>query len=129
MRRRGSGFDRDRYLGPFDGDTANPVLVVGTRFDPATRYEGAEIVDELLPDSSLLTVEGWGHTSLFLSLCADDAVSHYLLTREAPAPGTTCAQDFGPFAGPVARSTADEVAQRQDARAEALEHVSLVPRR
>ena len=35
------GFDQDRYLGPFDRDTANPVLVVGTRYDPATRYEGS----------------------------------------------------------------------------------------
>ena len=63
--------DTDRYLGPFDKNTANPVLVVGNRFDPATRYEGALTVDALLPNSRLLTVEGWGHTSLFLSACAD----------------------------------------------------------
>ena len=92
-----SGFDADRYVGPWDADTANPVLVVGTRFDPATRYEGREIVRDLLPNSSLLTVEGWGHTSLFLSACADAAVSDYLLTRVPPADGTVCAQDFGPF--------------------------------
>ena len=46
---------------------ANPVLVVGNHFDPATRYEGAVIVDQLLPRSALLSVHGWGHVSLFLS--------------------------------------------------------------
>ena len=77
--------------------TANPVLVVGNRFDPATRYEGALTVKGLLPNSGLLTVNGWGHTSLFLSQCADTIVSTYLLTSSAPA-STTCTQDFTPFA-------------------------------
>ena len=54
-------------------------------------------MDALLPSSRLLTVEGWGHTSLFLSACADAIVSTYLLTSTAPA-GTTCTQDFTPFA-------------------------------
>lgn len=89
--------DEDRYLGPFTATTANPVLVVGNRFDPATRYEGAVTVDALLPSSRLLTVEGWGHTSLFLSACADAIASTYLLTSTAPAT-STCAQDFTPFA-------------------------------
>ena len=48
---------------PFDHPTANPVLLVGTRFDPASPYENAVVVDDLMPDSALLTVEGWGHTS------------------------------------------------------------------
>jgi len=90
--------DADRYTGPFTANTANPVLVVGTRFDPATRYEGAQTVAGLLPNSRLLTVNGWGHTSLFLSQCADQAVSTYLLTTAIPPPGTTCVQDFTPFA-------------------------------
>jgi pimeloyl-ACP methyl ester carboxylesterase len=89
--------DADRYLGPFNKSTANPVLVVGNRFDPATRYEGALTVKGLLPNSGLLTVNGWGHTSLFLSQCADTIVSTYLLTSSAPA-STTCTQDFTPFA-------------------------------
>ncbi len=88
--------DADRYTGPFDKLTANPVLVIGTRYDPATRYEGAVTVDGLLPNSRLLTVEGWGHTSLFLSQCADAIASTYLLTSNAPAT-STCTQDFTPF--------------------------------
>ena len=60
--------DDDRYLGPFDRVTANPVLVVGNRFDPATPYAGAIKVASLLPGSRLLTVNGWGHTSLSLGV-------------------------------------------------------------
>jgi pimeloyl-ACP methyl ester carboxylesterase len=89
--------DRDRYTGPFWTRTANPVLVVGTRFDPATRYEGAVGVAGLLPNASLLTVNGWGHTSLFLSGCADQLVSRYLLTVATPAAGAACNQNFTPF--------------------------------
>jgi pimeloyl-ACP methyl ester carboxylesterase len=91
--------DADRYMGPFNRRTANPVLVVGTQFDPATRYEGALTVAGLLPNSALLTVHGWGHTSLFLSQCADAAVSRYLLETVTPAPGTVCEQDVVPFSG------------------------------
>jgi pimeloyl-ACP methyl ester carboxylesterase len=107
-----TGFDDDRYMGPFDAATANPVLVVGNRFDPATRYEGAETVHDLLPNSSLLTVDGWGHTSLFLSRCADRLVSRYLLTGRTPAPGTVCSQDFNPFAAPAAGATDNDLAAR-----------------
>jgi pimeloyl-ACP methyl ester carboxylesterase len=91
------GADADRYTGPFTRVTSNPVLVVGNRFDPATRYEGALIVHNLLPRSALLTVNGWGHTSLFLSACADETIARYLLTTQTPPPGTTCNQDVVPF--------------------------------
>jgi pimeloyl-ACP methyl ester carboxylesterase len=93
------GRDEDRYLGPWNRVTANPVLVVGNRFDPATRYEGALTMANLLPRSALLTVEGWGHTSLFLSACADQTIARYLLSGATPARGATCRQDVVPFAG------------------------------
>jgi pimeloyl-ACP methyl ester carboxylesterase len=91
--------DGDRYTGPFTARTANPVLVVGNLFDPATRYEGAQTVASLLPGARLLTVAGWGHTSAFLSSCADEAVASYLLTSVPPPAGTVCSQDVTPFAG------------------------------
>jgi hypothetical protein len=90
--------DADRYAGPFDRRTANPVLVVGNEFDPATRYEGAQRVASLLPGARLLTVHGWGHTSLFLSACADEAIARYLVDGQLPAVGTVCEQDEVPFA-------------------------------
>ncbi len=119
------GFDEDRYVGPFDAQTANPVLVVGNRFDPATRYEGAVTVDDLLPNSSLLTLEGWGHTSLFLSTCVDQVVDQYLLDGTTPPPGTTCTQDVGPFDTGVASARSTE---RLTVRAEVMSEIAYVPR-
>ena len=89
--------DADRYTGPFNRNTANPVLVIGNLFDPATRYQGAVIASNLLPSSRLLTVHGWGHTSLFLSSCADEAITRYLVDLSTPQPGTVCDQDVVPF--------------------------------
>src|SRR5712691_3820973 len=53
----------DRSVGPFDLVTANPVLVVGNRFDPATPYEGARALTHDLGNARLLTLDGWGHTA------------------------------------------------------------------
>ena len=91
------GEDQDRYTGPFDTDTDEPVLVVGARWDPATRYEGAVTVHGLLPNSALLTVNSWGHTSLFTSACADSAIADYLIAQVTPSPGTECDQDLVPW--------------------------------
>ena len=92
--------DTARYLGPFTNQTSNPVLVIGNLFDPATRYEGAVTVANLLPNSRLLTLHAWGHTSLFRSQCADQAASIYLLSVTVPAAGTVCEQDHVPFTTP-----------------------------
>src|SRR5215208_382572 len=92
--------DHDRYIGPFDRFTANPVLVVGTQYDTNTRYQAAVAVADLLPNSALLTLHGWGHTSLRLSHCIDDAATRYLVDRAVPAPGTVCEQDHVPFSEP-----------------------------
>jgi pimeloyl-ACP methyl ester carboxylesterase len=92
----------DRFMGPFTAVTARPVLVVGNQFDPATRYEGAVTVHDLLPNSSLLTLHAWGHTSLFLSECATFNVTRYLITGVPPPPGTLCEQDVVPFTMPLA---------------------------
>jgi len=98
------GQDADRYDGPWTRRTSNPVLVVGTRFDPATRYQGAVILDNLLPRSRLLTLDGWGHTSLLASACIDGHVSGYLLTAQVPPRGTVCQPDVVPFAQPAAQA-------------------------
>jgi pimeloyl-ACP methyl ester carboxylesterase len=91
------GNDADRYLGPFDTRTAEPVLVVGAKWDPATRYQGAVIAHGLLPNSALLTVNSWGHTSLFTSACADSYIARYLIAGTTPATGTECDQDLVPW--------------------------------
>jgi hypothetical protein len=92
--------DADRYLGPWNHSTSNPVLVIGNLFDPATRYQGAVTASQLLPNSRLLTVHGWGHTSLFISQCADQVQTRYLVDLTLPPVGTVCEQDRVPFSGP-----------------------------
>jgi TAP-like protein len=86
------------------------VLVVGNLFDPATRYQGAVTVNRLLPNSRLLTLAGWGHTSLFASACIDAHVSRYLLTSRVPPKGTVCQPDVVPFAQPAAAAQAQQAA-------------------
>jgi pimeloyl-ACP methyl ester carboxylesterase len=104
------GWDRDHYDGPWNRTTANPVLVVNPLFDPATPYHGAVTVDRLLPRSRLLTLAGWGHTSLGVSSCIDAYVSRYFLTTQVPPRGTVCEPDVVPFAEPAAAAQAQQVA-------------------
>src|SRR5690625_3323451 len=84
--------DDDAYTGPWQQEVDEPVLVIGTRFDPATRYAMTEPYADDFPDARVLTLDGWGHTVLGKSSCADEAVSDYLLTGEAQD-GATCAPD------------------------------------
>lgn len=123
--------DRDRYTGPYATATATPVLVVGNLFDPATRYEGAQRVRELLDGSALLTVDVPGHTSLGLSACAGAATGAYLVDPAATAPtldGRTCPQEYNPFTLPPMDPGAEEGLQPQ-LRLDIMPEVAYRPRR
>jgi pimeloyl-ACP methyl ester carboxylesterase len=87
----------DRYIGPWNHVTSKPVLLVNNVYDPATRYENAILVQNLLPNSRLLTVNGWGHCTFWYSWQADMAVSDYLLYGTLPDEGTVYNQDYVPF--------------------------------
>ncbi|WP_328321189.1 alpha/beta hydrolase [Kribbella sp. NBC_00382] len=89
--------DTDAFKGPWPNKVKPPVLVIGTRYDPATPYAATRPYADLFPDARLLTVEGYGHTTLFKSSCADSRITKYLTTLTAPADGTTCGQDYKPF--------------------------------
>lgn len=120
------GADADRYVGPFNAQTTRPVLVVGNQFDPATRYEGAVTVHGLLPNSSLLTVHAWGHTSLLLSECATTVVTVYLLTGAAPPPGLVCEQDIVPFTAPLTSTASSfQIETRRQVRGSLIPEVLL----
>jgi len=94
--------DEDAYRGPFNRRTASPILVVGSKWDPATNYAGAVKAASLLPNSRLLSSDNWGHTAYGTSQCANSAIDTYLLTEALPAPGTYCHGDVQPFeASPV----------------------------
>ncbi|QCR19939.1 alpha/beta fold hydrolase [Agrococcus sp. SGAir0287] len=92
--------DDDAYLGPWDQTTQAPVLVIGTRFDPATPYDQTQPYADRFPSASVLTVEGYGHTTLNVSSCANAAIATYLATPGASVP-TTCEQDVLPFQSPA----------------------------
>jgi pimeloyl-ACP methyl ester carboxylesterase len=89
--------DRDRYTGPFTRRTSAPILIVGTRFDPASPYQNALAITRQLPSSRLLTLDGWGHVAFGKSGCIADHIDRYLVTGALPPPGTTCRPDQRPF--------------------------------
>ena len=111
--------DDDRYVGDWTADTAGPVLVASTLYDPATPVHGAYAARSLLPNSGLLLVKGWGHTTLGLSDCASAHSEHFLLTQELPADGMVCQQDIDPFEPPPpGPPPGSPDAMRAEARAE-----------
>jgi pimeloyl-ACP methyl ester carboxylesterase len=68
-----------------------PVLLVGSKHDPATAYAWAEhAAREFGPAGTLLTYEGWGHVVYNASPCVAGLVDSYLLTLSRPPAGTTC---------------------------------------
>ncbi len=90
--------DDDRYTGPWTARTAHPVLLVNTRYDPATPLSGARAAARLLPWSRLLVVNSWGHTTLpWGGTCAERVQARYLVDLRVPRTGRVCSADVGPF--------------------------------
>jgi pimeloyl-ACP methyl ester carboxylesterase len=98
--------DEDAYTGPWNRRTAAPVLLVGTKWDPATNYDDAVSASKRLPNSRLLSNTNWGHTSYGTSACATGAIDKYLLTGALPAKGTLCQGEYQPFTTPIDDGTA-----------------------
>ena len=87
-----------RYTGPWNAQTANPILVIGTRYDPNTAYAAAVAAARRLGNAVLLTQDGYGHTSdADPSTCVDRAMATYLVDLVAPPKGTVCPSDRLPF--------------------------------
>ena len=115
------GRDTDRYLGGATRRTAKPVLVVGTRYDPATRYQGAVKVARTLPGARLLSLDGYGHTSIQASSCVDGYTADYLVSGALPPAGTVCQPDRQPFDPlPAAAQAAGDAAAKRAVVAGAL---------
>lgn len=89
--------DTDRFRGPWKQTTDATVMVVGTRYDPATPYENTRPYADDFADARMVTVDGYGHTAVGLSTCVADALTRYLVSDRAPKDGTTCAQSVQPF--------------------------------
>lgn len=125
-----AGTGRGSVHRPLDRGDANPVLVVGNSFDPATPYAGAQKVADLLPNSRLLTYAGWGHTACGSgNFCVVSTVVSYLITRQVPAEGTVCQPGGSPFGPQAARRTQQAEPRRtQQAEQGALSiQAALIP--
>ncbi|WBQ07929.1 alpha/beta hydrolase [Kribbella sp. CA-293567] len=90
--------DHDAYRGSQWHNTVQaPVMVVGTRYDPATPYKNTRPYADLFPRGRMVTYEGWGHVASMQNTCVDRLVETYLVDLEAPADNTTCTPDRRPF--------------------------------
>ena len=88
----------DRYTGPWNVTTKDPILVIGTRFDPNTPLANARRGARRLGNADLLTHDGYGHLSRRdPSTCVVRATGSYLVELTTPAPGTVCPSDHLPF--------------------------------
>ena len=93
--------DEDAYPGPFNKNTASPMLYVGSLWDPATNYDSAVAASGLHPTARLLSSNNWGHTAYGTGACATAAIDNYLLTTALPAKGTLCTDALQPFSTPL----------------------------
>jgi TAP-like protein len=88
----------NRYTGPWNASTPNPILLIGTGFDPNTPLANARLAARRLGNAVLLTHDGYGHTShADPSQCVTRALAGYLTVLTAPPRGTVCASDHLPF--------------------------------
>ena len=71
-------------------DVAEPIVVVGTAFDPATPGRHAAELAAALEDAVAITWEGVGHTAFPVDPCLDDLVVGYLVDGTVPDDGATC---------------------------------------
>jgi pimeloyl-ACP methyl ester carboxylesterase len=79
---------------PSHAVSSNPIIVLSTKYDPATPYQwGVQLAQEL-DSATLLTYDGDGHTAYRRgSACVDSAVDAYLTDGAMPAAGTVCEPD------------------------------------
>jgi len=71
-------------------DAPAPILVVGTKGDPATPARYSPLMAEALGDAVAIEWEGAGHTATLSSQCITDIVAAYLVDVTVPVNGTTC---------------------------------------
>ncbi|MFI5532496.1 alpha/beta hydrolase [Kitasatospora sp. NPDC051853] len=87
----------ERYSGPWNKKTANPVMVIGNLYDPATQYKFAQRMQRELGNAVLVTVDSIEHCAIGRSAALNTLVTDYLVDRTPPAPGQTLKPDLDPF--------------------------------
>jgi pimeloyl-ACP methyl ester carboxylesterase len=78
-------------INKFVAQGAAPIIVVGTKYDPATPYKWAVGLSSQLSSSVLLTYEGDGHTAYMRgSECIDKEIENYLVDGTIPTKNIVC---------------------------------------
>ncbi|MFD9795855.1 alpha/beta hydrolase [Streptomyces sp. NPDC059070] len=84
------------YIRRINRTGAPPILLVGTRGDPATPYQWAGETARRLGRGVVLTYEGEGHGGYAASQCVRAAADAFLLAGTLPAEGASCARETPP---------------------------------
>ncbi|KAF6218797.1 hypothetical protein HO133_005340 [Letharia lupina] len=89
-----------RVPGPFTGQTAKPMLILGNTHDPVTPIRNAHTMASRWPGSVVLASDGEGHC-MFSSpnLCMARYIRKYFQTGGMPPKGTVCEANERPFIG------------------------------
>lgn len=83
-------FDTSQATEVVPTKTANPVVIIGTTGDPATPYQWAQGLHEILTNSVLISLTSDGHTGQGQgNKCVDGQVDDYYLENKTPM-RTTC---------------------------------------
>ncbi len=76
---------------PITAPGSPAIVVVGTRYDPATPYQWAQALAKQLSQGRFIGWDGDGHTAYMQgSKCVDSAVDSYLLTGASPPNPLLC---------------------------------------
>ncbi|MFI8453515.1 alpha/beta hydrolase [Streptomyces erythrochromogenes] len=78
------------FIQKIDRPGAPPMLLVGTRGDPATAFEWTQETAERLGSAVVVDYRGEGHTGYLFSSCVRGYVNHFLLDGQLPAGNRTC---------------------------------------
>ena len=117
-------------------DASAPILVVGTKGDPATPARYSRLMAAALGDAVAIEWEGAGHTATLSSRCITDIVAAYLVDVTVPDDGTSCPFVTGVtsfpetadavFAGPDREMTTNNIADVLVAQGEDEEFAACV---
>ncbi|MCX4804994.1 alpha/beta hydrolase [Streptomyces sp. NBC_01214] len=78
------------FIRKIDHPGAPPMLLVGTRGDPATPYEWTEETAERLGSTVIVDHKGEGHTGYSSSRCVQEYVDDFLLYGRLPSGTRSC---------------------------------------
>lgn len=80
-----------KNLGPFVAKGSDPIVVIGTLYDPATPYSWAVDLNTSLENSVLISWDGDGHVAYGRgSTCIEKAVDDYFVDGVVPQNGLEC---------------------------------------